>query len=88
MDKTTIQIDSDTRDRLRAAKVGNETYDDVLDRLLSRPSADATLHVVHDPYEPILWAAYADADAAAARARDSADVSTVTLEAPEVDTDE
>jgi predicted CopG family antitoxin len=31
---TTIPIDSDTRDRLRAEKVGNETYSDVIERLI------------------------------------------------------
>ena len=34
MATTTIPIDSDTRDRLRAEKVGNETYSDVIDRLI------------------------------------------------------
>jgi len=35
MSQTTIPIDSDTRDELRAEKVGNETYSDVIERLLS-----------------------------------------------------
>jgi predicted CopG family antitoxin len=34
MGNTTIPIDSDVRDNLRAAKVGNETYSDVITRLL------------------------------------------------------
>jgi predicted CopG family antitoxin len=36
--KTTIPIDPDTRDRLRAEKVGNETYSDVIRRLLTNDS--------------------------------------------------
>jgi predicted CopG family antitoxin len=35
MGTTTIPIDSDVRDNLRAAKVGNETYSDVITRLLT-----------------------------------------------------
>jgi predicted CopG family antitoxin len=31
---TTIPIDPDVRDNLRAEKVGNETYSDVITRLL------------------------------------------------------
>lgn len=31
---TTIPIDSDTRDKLRALKVGDETYTDVIEQLL------------------------------------------------------
>ena len=34
MADTTIPIDSDTRDRLRGEKIGNETYSDVIDRLI------------------------------------------------------
>jgi len=34
MADTTIPIEGDTRDRLRAAKVGGETYSDVINRLL------------------------------------------------------
>lgn len=34
MARTTIPIDSDIRDRLRARKVGDETYSDVIRRLL------------------------------------------------------
>jgi len=34
MSQTTIPIDSDTRDELRAEKVGNETYSDVIERLI------------------------------------------------------
>ena len=33
-DKTMIELHADTRDRLRAEKVGGETYDDVINRLL------------------------------------------------------
>lgn len=33
-DKTMIELYADTRDKLRAAKVGGETYDDVINRLL------------------------------------------------------
>ena len=33
-EKTTIQIDSDVRDTLRALKKGNETYTDVITRLI------------------------------------------------------
>jgi len=32
--RTSIDVDSDTRDRLRAEKQGNETYDELIDRLL------------------------------------------------------
>ena len=35
MAQTTIPIESDTRDKLRAEKVGNETYTEVIERLLS-----------------------------------------------------
>lgn len=35
MTDTSIRIQSDTRDALRAAKQGGESYDDVLDRLLN-----------------------------------------------------
>lgn len=39
--KTTIQVESDTRDELRAAKNGSETYNDVLLRILgSRGDTD------------------------------------------------
>ena len=31
---TRIPIDSETRDRLRGEKVGNETYTDVINRLI------------------------------------------------------
>lgn len=31
---TTVKLNPATRDRLRAAKVGGETYDDVVNRLL------------------------------------------------------
>lgn len=31
---TSIPLEDDTRDRLRAEKVGGETYDDVIRRLL------------------------------------------------------
>ena len=34
MADTTIPIGSDTRDRLRGEKVGNETYTDVINRLI------------------------------------------------------
>jgi predicted CopG family antitoxin len=34
MGNTTIPIDPDVRDNLRAEKVGNETYSDVITRLL------------------------------------------------------
>jgi predicted CopG family antitoxin len=34
MGNTTIPIDRDVRDNLRAEKVGNETYSDVITRLL------------------------------------------------------
>jgi predicted CopG family antitoxin len=34
MADTTIPIDSDVRDELRAEKVGNETYSDVIERLI------------------------------------------------------
>lgn len=34
MGKTTIPIKSDVRDRLRGRKVGDETYSDVIERLL------------------------------------------------------
>jgi len=35
MADTTIPIDSDVRDDLRGEKVGNETYSDVIARLLN-----------------------------------------------------
>ena len=35
VDRTTIPLDPPTRDDLRAAKVGGETYDDVIRRLLA-----------------------------------------------------
>jgi predicted CopG family antitoxin len=35
MADTTIPIASDVRDRLRAEKVGNETYSEVITRLLN-----------------------------------------------------
>ena len=35
MADTTIPIDSDTRDKLRAQKVGNETYSEVIERLIN-----------------------------------------------------
>jgi len=38
MGTTTIPIQSDVRDRLRAEKVGNETYTDVIERLLEGDS--------------------------------------------------
>mgnify|MGYP000736431281 CR=1 FL=1 len=34
MDRRTIPIDKDTRDRLRGAKQDGETYDDAVNRLL------------------------------------------------------
>ena len=34
MADTTIPIDSDVRDRLRGYKVGNETYSELLERLM------------------------------------------------------
>jgi len=34
MADTTIPLDSDVRDRLRGCKVGNETYSDVIERLI------------------------------------------------------
>ena len=34
MADTTIPIDSDVRDKLRGEKVGNETYSDVIERLI------------------------------------------------------
>jgi len=36
MADTTIPIASDVRDRLRAEKVGNETYSEVITRLLNQ----------------------------------------------------
>lgn len=33
-EKTMIELYADTRDQLRAEKVGGETYDDVINRLL------------------------------------------------------
>jgi hypothetical protein len=36
---TTVTLASDTRDRLRAAKQGGETYDDVVNRLLEETGA-------------------------------------------------
>jgi predicted CopG family antitoxin len=38
---TTIPIDSDVRDRLRAQKEGNETYSDVIARLIDHRLANA-----------------------------------------------
>lgn len=34
--KTTIKVPPATRDRLRAAKVGGETYDETINRLLDK----------------------------------------------------
>jgi predicted CopG family antitoxin len=34
MSEATIKLSHETRDRLRAEKVGGETYDDVIQRLL------------------------------------------------------
>lgn len=34
MSDATIKLSKDTRDKLRAEKVGGETYDDVITRLL------------------------------------------------------
>lgn len=40
---TTLSVDSDLRDRIRAQKVGGETYSDVLERLMREAdSNDAT----------------------------------------------
>jgi len=35
-----VPIASDTRDRLRAQKVGNETYSDVIERLIDEEDTD------------------------------------------------
>jgi len=40
MADTTIPIDSDVRDRLRAAKVGDDTYSEVINRLLDEADTD------------------------------------------------
>jgi len=40
MADTTIPIESDTRDRLRALKVGNETYSELIDRLIGEHEND------------------------------------------------
>jgi predicted CopG family antitoxin len=42
MTKTSIQIDAQTRDRLRAAKVGGESYDDLINRLLDDDRDDGS----------------------------------------------
>lgn len=34
-DRTSVKVAPEIRDRLRAEKIGGETYDDVLDRLLN-----------------------------------------------------
>jgi hypothetical protein len=39
-ERTTIPLTSPTRDKLRAAKVGAETYDDVVRRLLGDNSVE------------------------------------------------
>lgn len=39
MADTTIPIESDTRDRLRGEKVGNETYTETIERLLDEVNA-------------------------------------------------
>jgi len=39
MSDTSIRLDSDTRDRLRAAKEGGEKYDETLNRLLDEVEA-------------------------------------------------
>lgn len=36
-----IKVEPNTRDRLRAAKVGGETYDDVINRLLEKADTAA-----------------------------------------------
>jgi predicted CopG family antitoxin len=38
---TTIPIDEDTRDKLRAQKVGSETYSEVIERLIQSQEAEA-----------------------------------------------
>jgi len=39
MSETSIRLESDTRDRLRAAKEGGEKYDETLNRLLDQAGA-------------------------------------------------
>lgn len=39
-DHTTIPIDPDVRDKLRGEKVGNETYSDVIERLIPESNTD------------------------------------------------
>jgi len=39
MTDTSIRLDSDTRDRLRAAKQGGEKYDETINRLLDQADA-------------------------------------------------
>jgi len=39
MPETSIRLESDTRDRLRAAKEGGEKYDETLNRLLDQADA-------------------------------------------------
>lgn len=40
MSDTTIPIESETRDRLRGEKVGNETYSEVINRLINQVNDD------------------------------------------------
>lgn len=42
MTDTSIRLSSEVRDRLRAEKEGGETYDEVLERLLSEEQRNAT----------------------------------------------
>jgi predicted CopG family antitoxin len=41
-ERTTLSVDSDLRDKIRARKVGGETYSDVLRRLMK--NADPETH--------------------------------------------
>lgn len=44
-DITTVKLDPPTRDRLRAAKIGGETYDDTVNRLLDAYQAENVAEV-------------------------------------------
>ena len=39
-ERTTLSVDSEVRDRIRAKKIGGETYSDVLERLMEQYNPD------------------------------------------------
>jgi predicted CopG family antitoxin len=41
-EQTTLSVDPDLRDKIRARKVGGETYSDVIRRLMKNADSDQT----------------------------------------------